>query len=180
MAEKNRCLLVESIIVLLMHWGRVKHIYVSKLNIICSDNDLAPCRRQAIIWTSGGILLTGHLGTNVSEIVIEIHTFSFKIMHLIMSFGKWRTPCLDLSECVNLPSTGSWRIHRYIFKRMHFKIIYTYHIAWWITIHCCDAFEYIIGCQLAWMLVGDEIDLGIRFPILFWLTAMDMNGNRLL
>ena len=31
-------------------------------------------RRQAIIWTNVGILLTGPLGTNLSEILIEIHT----------------------------------------------------------------------------------------------------------
>ena len=36
-----------------------------------------PGRRQAIIWTNAGILLIGHLGTNFSEILIEIHIFSF-------------------------------------------------------------------------------------------------------
>ena len=34
-------------------------------------------RRQAIIWTNAGILLIGPLGTNFSEILIEIHIFSF-------------------------------------------------------------------------------------------------------
>ena len=57
------------------HWGRVTHICVSKLTIIGSDNGLSPGRRQAIIWTSDGILLIGALGTNISE--IEIQTFSF-------------------------------------------------------------------------------------------------------
>ena len=37
---------------------------------------------QAIIWTDAGILLIGPLGTNFSEILIEIHTFSFKKKHL--------------------------------------------------------------------------------------------------
>ena len=32
----------------LTHWGRVMHICVSKLIIFCSDNGLAPGRRQAI------------------------------------------------------------------------------------------------------------------------------------
>ena len=41
----------------LTHWGRVTHICVSELTIIGSDNDLSPGRRQAIIWTNGGILL---------------------------------------------------------------------------------------------------------------------------
>ena len=54
------------------------HIYVGKLTIIGSDNGLLPERGQAIIWTSAGILLTGPLGTNFSEILIEIQTFSLK------------------------------------------------------------------------------------------------------
>ena len=54
----------------LTHWGRVMHIYVSKLTIIGSDNGLSPGRRQAIIWTNDGILLIGPFGTNFSEILI--------------------------------------------------------------------------------------------------------------
>ena len=57
---------------------------ISKLTIIGSDNGLLPGRRQAIIWTNAGILLIGPLGTNFSEILIEIHTFPFKKMHLKM------------------------------------------------------------------------------------------------
>ena len=60
------------------HWGRVTHICVNQLTIIGSNNGLSPGRRQAIIWTNAGILLIGPLGTNFSEILIEIHTFSFK------------------------------------------------------------------------------------------------------
>ena len=56
----------------LTHWGRVTHIYVNKLTIIGSNNGLPPGQRQAIIWTNDGILLTGPLGTNFSEILIEI------------------------------------------------------------------------------------------------------------
>ena len=37
------------------------------------DNGLSPGRRQAIISTNAGILLIGPLGTNFSEILIEIH-----------------------------------------------------------------------------------------------------------
>ena len=44
--------------------------------IIGSDNGLSPGRRQAIIWTIAGILLIIPLGTNFSEIAIEIKTFS--------------------------------------------------------------------------------------------------------
>ena len=63
---------------LLTHWGRVTHICVGRLTIIDSDNGLSPGRRQAIIWTSAGILSIGPIGTNSSEIVIGIQTFSLK------------------------------------------------------------------------------------------------------
>ena len=73
------------------------HIWVGKPTIIGSDNGLSPDRRQAIIWTNAGILLIGPLGTNFNEILIEIHTFSLKKMHLKMSSGKWRPFCLSLN-----------------------------------------------------------------------------------
>ena len=76
------------------HWGREKFIWVSKLTIIGSDNGLAPWRRQAIIWTSAGILLIRSLGINASEILIEINIFSFKKMHLTISSGN-RPQCDD-------------------------------------------------------------------------------------
>ena len=81
----------------LTQWGRVTHICVSKLTILGSDNGLSPDRRQAIIWTNAGILLIGPLRTNFSEMLIEIHTFSFKKMHLKMSSGKWWPFCLGLN-----------------------------------------------------------------------------------
>ena len=74
----------------LTHWGRVTHICISKLTIIGSDNGLSPGQRQAIIWTSAGILLIGPLGTNLSKILIGIQTLSFKKIHLKMSSAKWR------------------------------------------------------------------------------------------
>ena len=39
-------------------------------------------RHRAIIWTNAGILLIETLGTNLSEISIEINPFSFKKMYL--------------------------------------------------------------------------------------------------
>ena len=56
-------------------------ICVSKLTIIGSDNGLSPGRRQAIIWINAGILLIRTLGTNFSEILGKIRSFSFKKMH---------------------------------------------------------------------------------------------------
>ena len=82
----------------LIHWGRVTHICVGNLTIIGPDNGLSPSRRQAIIWTNAGILLIGPWGTNFNEILIGIHTFSFKKIHLKMSFAKWRPFCLGLNE----------------------------------------------------------------------------------
>ena len=73
---------------------RVAQICVSKLTIVGSDNGLSPGRRQAIIWTNVGILLIGPLGTNFSEILMGIHKFSSKIMHLKMSSVKCRSFCL--------------------------------------------------------------------------------------
>ena len=72
------------------------HICVSNLAIIGADNGLMPGRLQPIIWTNAGISLIGPLGTNFSEILIEICTFAFKKMHLKMTSAKWRTYCLWL------------------------------------------------------------------------------------
>ena len=81
----------------LNHWGRVKHISVSKLTSFGSHNGLSPVQRQAIIWTNAGILLTWPLGTNFSEILIKIVAFSFKKMRLKVSSAKWRPCCLSLN-----------------------------------------------------------------------------------
>ena len=82
---------------ILTHWGRVTHICVGELTIIVSDNGLSPRRRQAIIWTNAGILLIGPYGTNFSEILIAILTFSFTKMSLKGSSAKWRPFCLGLN-----------------------------------------------------------------------------------
>ena len=83
----------------LTHWGRVTHICVGNLTIIGPDNGLSPGRRQAIFWTNAGIWLIGPWGTNFSEILIGIQTFSFKKIHLKMSSAKWR-PILSRPQCV--------------------------------------------------------------------------------
>ena len=82
---------------LLTHWGRVTHVCVGNLTTIGSDNGLSPGRRQAIIWTNAEILLIGPLGTNFSDFLIEILTFSFKKMCLKVSSAKWRPFCLGLN-----------------------------------------------------------------------------------
>ena len=64
------------------HWGWVNVPPLARIML------LGP--RQAIIWTSAGILLIQTLGTNWSEILWEIYTFSFKKMRLKVSSAKWR------------------------------------------------------------------------------------------
>ena len=44
------------------------------------------------------MLLIGPAGTNFSEIIIEIYTFSFKKMHVKMSSVKWRPICLGRDD----------------------------------------------------------------------------------
>ena len=77
------------------------HICVSKLTIIGSDNGLSPGRRQAIIRTNAGLLLIGPLGTNFSEILMEILTFSFKKMRLKVSSAKRRPFYLGLNVLIH-------------------------------------------------------------------------------
>ena len=84
----------------LTHWGRVTHICVCKLTIIGSDNGLSPERRQAVIWTNDGILLIGPLGTNFSEKLLEIKTFSLKKIRLKMSSAKCCSFRLGLNLCL--------------------------------------------------------------------------------
>ena len=73
------------------------HKCVDNLKVIASDNGLAPGRRQATIGTNDGILSIGSSGTNFSDVLIEIHTFSMKKMHLKMSSAKWRPFCPGLN-----------------------------------------------------------------------------------
>ena len=86
-------------------WGRATHTCASKLTIIASDNGLSPGRRQAIIWNNAGILSIGLLGTNFSEILIEIHKFSLTKMRLKVSSAKWGPCCLGLNVLGSLLGT---------------------------------------------------------------------------
>ena len=97
---------------LLTHWGQVTHICVGNLTIIGSDNGLLPGRRQAIIWTNAEMLLIGPLGTNFSEILIAMHTFLFKKIHLKLSSVKWQPFCLGLNVLTKqTPSYGCRNPH---------------------------------------------------------------------
>ena len=99
-----------NILAVLTHWGRVTHLCVGSVTFIGTDNGLSPGRRQAIIWTNAGILLTGSLWTNLSEMIIETHTFSFKKIHLKISSAKWRPFYLGLNV-VNLQQKPFVNVH---------------------------------------------------------------------
>ena len=53
--------------------------------IIGSNNDLSPMQHQSIIWSNASLLFERPLGSNVSEIWIQIHQMSLEKIHL-----KWR------------------------------------------------------------------------------------------
>ena len=134
---------------MLIHWIRVTQICVVKLTIIGSDNGLSPGRRQAIIWTNAGILLIGPLGTNFSEILIGIQTFSYKKMHLKMASAKWRPFCLGLNVLMKWtpaawlarPLSASpdshvghspWRVEKQSFILLAFLVLHaTVYLLWW-------------------------------------------------
>ena len=58
-----------------------------------------------LVWTSAGILLIRILGTNYSEILSEIHIFSFneKYKNVVLEM----VAILYQPQCVNVKSTGT-------------------------------------------------------------------------
>ena len=72
---------------------------------IGSGNGLSPVRRQAITGTSARLLSIGPLGTEFTEIQIEILTFSFKKMRLKMSSVKWQPFCPGGDELIQATAT---------------------------------------------------------------------------
>ena len=89
----------------LTHWGWVMHICISNLTIMSSNDGLLSGRRQVIIQTNAGILLIGLLGTNFSENLIEIITFSVKKMCLKVSSAKRLPFCLCLNVLTHCDKT---------------------------------------------------------------------------
>ena len=122
-------------------WGWVMHICVCKPTIIGSDNGLSPGRRQAIIWTNAGILLIWPLGTNFSEILIEIQTFSLKKICLKMpsqpQYVKTIQPVCDSHDICHI-----WILMR-----------------WWPEAHWQETAEYhnILGSYV--------VNSSVAFPL---------------
>ena len=54
-------------------------------------------RRQAIIWTSAGILLLGHSRTNFNDMFFEIQALTLKEIYLKISSAKLRPFCVGIS-----------------------------------------------------------------------------------
>ena len=133
----------------LTHWGRVTHICVSNLTTIGWGNGLSPERRRAIIWTNAGILLIGPLGTNISEIIIEIQTFSLKKIRLKMSSAKCCSFRLGLNV---LSSKSDWCLNTVTIMRhatswkLSYSIVHGPNSLLFLKL-CCVIFENGIALQ---------------------------------
>ena len=110
MSTKHLYKIMMTLFAYISHWGRVTHICVSKLTTIGSDTGLSPGWCQAIIWTNDEILVIGPLGTNFSEILIEIYIFSFKKMHFKISAAKWHLFLLGLNVLKVSQGWEDWKI----------------------------------------------------------------------
>ena len=64
------------------------YICFSELDGFSPGNCSSPVRRQAITWANADLLSIRCLGTNFSEILIEVRTSSVREMHLKLSSAK--------------------------------------------------------------------------------------------
>ena len=71
----------------MFQWTGSALVHVMAWHLLC----------QAITWTNTDLLSIAPLGTNFSEIWIEILAFSFKKMHLKMLSVKWQPFCIGLN-----------------------------------------------------------------------------------
>ena len=80
------------------------HICIGNVTTIVSNNGLSPNWHQGNIWTNAEILLIGPLGTNLSEILIQIHSFSFienvvRKMVAILFWPQCVQKVIDFTAC---------------------------------------------------------------------------------
>ena len=122
MSAKSRVYVGLSVIT---HWGRVTWSCASKLNIIGWDNGLAPSHYLNQCWKNVNF-------TTISEILIEIHKFAFKKMHLEIPSPKSRPFCLGRNV---------WTVHcarkQNNSASLSYKSIYTVYL-YISSIHGCD------------------------------------------
>ena len=157
------------------------HVCVDKLSIIGSDNGLSPGRRPAIIWTNAGILLIGPLGTNFSEILIEIYTFSFKKMRLKGSSAKWRPFCLGLNVLTKIVHTHLPCCQRidHIFMSPPYEMLYACVCMCCCCFCCCLLCFYVVvsswSSNLNFLRFLIRISVWISIKFIFWSTASNMD-----
>ena len=123
------------------HGDRMTHICVSKLIII----GLSPRRHLAIIWTNAAVLLIRPLGAKFGEIAIEIHTFSFRKMHLKMSSAQWR-PFFRGLNVLSKHNVTANRLHMYFKHRVMQMSMITYDKS--VTSHCIDVIMTTMASQI--------------------------------
>ena len=83
---------------------RPSDAYICVGNLAIMGTDQATSHH--IVWTNAGLLLSGPLGTNFSEILTDFHRFWFKKMHPKRSSANWRPffPGLNvLRTCLWIP-----------------------------------------------------------------------------
>ena len=76
---------------LLTHWGRVTHICVGKLTIICSDNGLSPYRRSVLKYCeSCSKFIPFHSRNALNNFVCEMAAILSRPLMLLMCWFQWR------------------------------------------------------------------------------------------
>ena len=171
------------------HWSRVTHICVGKLTIIGSNNGLSRGRRQAIIWTSDGILFIGPLETNVSEIVIENKCIHWKNvfenvceMFSISSRRQYVTIMITMIYCILEINSWMHRYHNSAVFGLECKPIYSlkHNPAFTVFIHYCNSNKSEISSdkQLKHSLWVIELTLSMFTGILFHTTSCPKNVTR--
>ena len=78
---------------MIMHKNKQQDLLAMKQDLLVE----AEWRIYAIIWKNAWILSIRPLAPNFNDILIKIHTYSFKKMHMILSLGKWRPFCVGLN-----------------------------------------------------------------------------------
>ena len=150
------------------------HTCVSKLTIIASDNGLSPRRRQAIIWTSAGILLIRPLGTNFSENLIEIIPFSLKQMCLKVSSAKWRPCCLGLNVLILMLVYLFLGSKRDPWPLIYFHLIVSFMLGVWLY----DMKRYVFNKHMGWLVtkfVTSHLELSYVRNVLIMNSAFKAN-----
>ena len=122
-----------------------------KLNQVI-NNGLSPIRRQAIIWTNGGILIIEPLGTTFSKILIEILVFSLT-KNEIESVVYEMAAILSRHQCVKVICTKTKVVMPSFFKIF---AIWSYSANWELS--WCQLCHHGLGAtsdkKMAWWQLG--------------------------